>query len=370
MRSKPFLQIGSQGSPALRPVRAFEGHGVRSRMVFLAGLLLASTFLTPALSSSAQKDAPKADFSETDFDFGKVMAGSVVEHDFVLKNQGSAPLRVARASMTPPLIATRMPHEIAPGAEGVIHFKLDTSKLGGLFQGGIVVFLDDPALPEVDLNFKGQVIPSVELAPIPAFFVSALRGQTKQSSIEIINHGAGPLGIESIEHPTARFTTELATVERGQRYRLTLTLRPDGPGGRSTDAIVIRTTSKSVPVLEVPANTYLHERVYTFPDEVDLGALRIEDVQRNPGLLQLTAQTLMIYQEGGSDFQVKLKTDLPGLDLKWERGPKGDRYQITATLIPDKIKVGAIKGSIFIETNDRQFPTLTIPVSGSILGHQ
>jgi hypothetical protein len=262
-----------------------------------------------------------------------------------------------------------MPHEVAPGAEGVIHFKLDTSKLGGVFQGQVVVFLDDPALPEADLTFKGQVIPSIELAPIPAFFVSALRGQTRQSSIEIVNHEAEPLGIERIEHPTERFTTELATIDRGQRYRLTLTLRPDGPGGRSTDAIVIRTTSKSVPVLEVPANTYLHERVYTFPDEVDLGALPIVDVQRNPALLQMTAQTLMVYQEGGSDFRVKLKTDLPALDLKWERGPKRDRYQITATLIQDKVEIGTIKGSIFIETNDRQFPNLTIPVSGSILGH-
>jgi hypothetical protein len=119
----------------------------------------------------------------------------------------------------------------------------------------------------------------------------------------------------------------------------------------------------------VPANTYLHERVYTFPDEVDLGALRYEDVQRNPGLLQAAGQTLMIYQEGGSDFQVNLKTDLPALNLKWERGPKGDRYQVTATLMRDKLPIGPIKGSIFIETNDPEFPRLTIPVVGSILEH-
>ena len=338
-------------------------------MLLPACLWLAFVLVSPSLSSNAQEIAPKAVFADPRFDFEKVTAGAVVEHDFVVRNEGSAPLRIVKVSMTPPLLATRMPREVAPGTEGVIHFKLDTSTLRGSFQGRMVVFLDDPALPEADLNFEGQVVPSIELAPLPAFFVSALRGETKQSSIEIINHEAEPLRIEGIEHSSQRFTTQLETIETGQRYRLTLLLKADGPGGRSTDAITVKTSSKRMPVLKVDANTYLHERVYTFPDQVDLGAFRIGDLQRNPELLQATAQTLMIYQEGGSNFQVKLKTDLPALDLKWERGPKGDRYQATVALIRDKLTIGHFQGSVFIETNDRDFPKLTIPVSGSISEH-
>ena len=121
-----------------------------------------------------------------------------------------------------------------------------------------------------------------------------------------------------------------------------------------------------MPIVRVGANTYLHERVYTFPDQIDMGVRRIGDIQPHPEFVQTAVQTLMIYQEGGSDFQVKVKTDLPDLDLKLERGPKCDRYQVIIRLIRYKLSAGPIRGSIFIETNDRDFPKLAVFVSGSL----
>ena len=97
------------------------------------------------------------------------------------------------------------------------------------------------------------------------------------------------------------------------------------------------------------ANTYLFERVRTFLDVVDFGTVRANDPGRTP-------QTLMIYQADGSDFQVKVSTDAPALLLKSERGPKGDRYQVTVSLIGNALKAGPINGSITIETSDTQFP--------------
>jgi hypothetical protein len=99
---------------------------------------------------------------------------------------------------------------------------------------------------------------------------------------------------------------------------------------------------------------------------VDLGAIPISQIRKNPGLLSELAQTLMVYQEGGSDFRATLRTDLPGLKLKWERGPKGDRYQTTIALDPDKVHVGCYKGLLLIDTNDPAFPKLTVPISGQI----
>ena len=92
-------------------------------------------------------------------------------------------------------------------------------------------------------------------------------------------------------------------------------LNPDGPGGKRTETILVRTSSRTRPLLSIAAYTYLRERVYTFPDAIDLGALRLEDTRAHPALLQSTAQTLMVYQSGGTDFQVRLRTDLSVLDL-------------------------------------------------------
>jgi hypothetical protein len=120
--------------------------------------------------------------------------------------------------------------------------------------------------------------------------------------------------------------------------------------------------------LTIVANTFLHERVYTFPDAVDFGTLRLRDIDRDPQLLQRTIQTLMVYQSGGADFSVILRTDdLPQLAFESERGPQGDRYQNTLTLIRQKLMPGVIRGSIFVETNDKEFPLLVVPVSGDVV---
>lgn len=323
-------------------------------------VLLASSSL---IALGAASEESKAVFPEARFEFGEVMSGAVVEHDFVVRNEGSAPLAIQKVSMTTPLLVTRMTHEVAPGAEGTIHFKLDTANLVGKFQGAILVYLNDPDSPQAVLAFEGKVVPAIELSPIGAFFVAGLRGRGSRAAIEIVNHESEPLRIERVEHPPERFTTQLETLDPGQRYRLTLNLRPNGPAGRATNTILIGTSSKRMPVLKVDANTYLYEKVRTFPDVVDFGTLRASDADRAAAL------TLMIYQEGGSDFQAKLSSDVPALRLKCERGPNGDRYQATVSLIGDNLSVGAITGSIFIQTNDPQFPKFRIPVSGWILEH-
>lgn len=348
---------------ALRP-----GGRVLGPMAILpAGGFRSVALVLLALPATLASDGPRAVFRENRFHFGTVRQGSVVEHDFVLSNDGAATLRVEKVSMTSPLLVTRMPPEVPPGAQGTIHFKLDTASLAGTFQGAILVFLNDPARPEATLSFEGRVVPTIELVPMPAFFLSGQRGKASRSSIEIINHAPEPLRIENVEHPTERFTVALETLEEGRRYRLTLVLRPDGPGGRGADTIVLTTSSKTQPILQIAANTYLHERVYGFPDAIDLGAIPIGWIRSNPGILDQIAQTLMVYQVGGSDFRAQFSTDVPACRLRWERGPKRDRYQATVSLTAELLRVGPIRGSILVRTNDSQFPQLTVPVSGWIL---
>src|SRR5262249_29257229 len=126
------------------------------------------------IAVSTASETPKAVFLEVRFEFGQVMSGAVVERDFVVKNEGGLPLVIQKVAMTTPLLVTRQMHEVAPGAEGTIHFKLDTANLAGKFQGDIVVFLNDPALPQAPVAFEGTVVPAIELSPMPAFFVSGL----------------------------------------------------------------------------------------------------------------------------------------------------------------------------------------------------
>jgi Protein of unknown function (DUF1573) len=311
-------------------------------------------------SPGVTSNGPRTVFSEARFEFGEVLSGAVVDHDFALSNTGSVPTRIEKVSMTTPLLVTQMPHDIGPGAEARIHFKLDTANLEGKFDGAILVYLNDPALPQARLSFSGRIVPAIELSPRPAFFVAGQRGHGNRAAIEIVNHESEPLKIENIEHPAERFTTQLEALKPGQHYLLTLALKPDGPGGRAAGTILIKTSSKRMPVLRVGANTYLYDRVHAFPDVVDFGTWRAAEASG-------AAITMMIHQEGGSDFKAQMSSDVPGLTLKAERGPKKDRYQVEITLVSEKVHVGPMKGSIVIDTNDAEFPRVIVPVSGQIV---
>jgi hypothetical protein len=291
----------------------------------------------------------------------------MVEHDFILKNRGSSPVRIQRVLLTSPMVVTRMQAFTPPGAESTIHVKLDTTALKGHFEGEVRVVFNDGVEPQAILGFEGEIAQLIELLPGPAFYVGARRGEVREGTIEIINRQPEALEILEVTHSTQRFTTRLDTIEPGRRFRLTLSVKPNGPGGRHSEPILITTSSPSLPNLTVTAHTLLRERVYTFPDGVDFGALRRSDIERTPDLLDRIAQTLMVYQYGGTNFRIEIRSDLPFLAVQTERGPQGDRYQNTVKLLREKLQPGPFRGSLLIKTNDVEFPSLVVPVTGEIL---
>lgn len=342
--------------------------GILSLATLVAALAIGGVApSTEVAAPKAPEAVPRAAIDPAPFRFGKALRGTDVEHEFVLRNLGSAPLHLLRARMTPPLSATRMPASIPPKGEARLRFRLATATLDGPFDGLILLEVDDPSQPELRLAFEGSVVPMVEVSPAPAVFLATVRGSAKRASVEIVNHEAAPLMLEPLSRAsTDRYSARLETIEKGRRYRLTVASRADGPRGKHTEVLEVKTSSARVPVVRISVNTYLRERVYTFPEEVDMGAVRLADL-RDPGLATRLAQTLMVYQVGGKSFEAKLRTDLPFLRLETERGPSGDRYQTTVALVPEVVRAGPIQGTIVVDTNDVEFPRLVVPVAGSLL---
>lgn len=297
-------------------------------------------------------------------DFGKVVRGAPVEHVFQLANPLRTPARVIRATLTSPLVVTRLPGPVEPGGAAAIPVRLDTSALDGPFEGEVRLFLDGADEP-VSFSIRGTVVGPIEIAPRPVVVVAAVRGEAKEASVELLSHESTPVRVERVEGPPG-LTTRVETLEPGRRFRLHVTLRPDAPAGRAQDRIVVHTSSAAAPVLHIAALTNVHERVYTFPDAVDLGAIRAPDLAGDPTLAARLGQTLMVYQVGGTAFEARFRSEVAGVAVTAERSPKGDRWQ-GAVRLTGKPKPGPISGRIVIETNDASFPRLSVPVTGTIL---
>ena len=118
--------------------------------------------------------------------------------------------------------------------------------------------------------------------------------------------------------------------------------------------------------MTVMANTILRERVYAFPDVVNLGAIPLA-VASDPRNTSALGQTLMVHSPESETFELSVTSAPSFLDVTSERGPQGDRYQLTLTLRPDGLAEGRLEGSIKLRTNDAAFPELEVPVAGEIL---
>ncbi len=136
----------------------------------------------------------------------------------------------------------------------------------------------------------------------------------------------------------------------------------EGPAGKRVDTIPLVTGDAEYPVVNVRARTLLRERVYTFPESVDLG--RIEAARTDPGAHDTS---VMVYQKDGKDFQVTASTDVPFLRLRAEKSPVyGDRWQIFLSVDPARLARGRTTGTLTIGTNDPQFVLLRVPVSAVV----
>src|SRR5262249_6354944 len=148
-----------------------------------------------------------------------------------------------------------------------------------------------------------KITPLIEAKPYPAFFVATGRGQPKEASIQLINHDAVPLAITGIESPSSRFSLRLETNQIGQVYTLFLKLPGQGAPGRVAEAITLHTSNKKEPVLLIGANTFIHERVHIFPEDLDFGTMDGAQVKTNEALRKTLTQVLMVYRESGTNFQ-------------------------------------------------------------------
>ena len=210
-------------------------------------------------------------------------------------------------------------------------------------------------------------VEGIDFEPLPAIYAVAPRGTVKEASLVIINRNQEPLKITGIENPSRRFTARTETIEAGRRYRLVVTVKGEGPAGDQSDILRVKTNLKKDPVLHIPVNTRVREKVYTFPQSVFLGRFNIGQIKGNPEAARRAGQMLMVFRKGISGFRIKLTSDVPFLRFASELGPNGDQWENSVWIDPEQAKPGDIEGSIFIETNDPEIPRLVVPVTGRLL---
>lgn len=122
-------------------------------------ILLAIILSAGFIMAQDGKKAPKGVFKTSVHDFGKIAESSEsASYDFVVKNEGDAPLIIQRVQTTCGCTTPNYTTEpILPGKEGVIKVTYSTVGRPGAFSKKITVFSNVP--DEVyTLLIKGEVV--------------------------------------------------------------------------------------------------------------------------------------------------------------------------------------------------------------------
>lgn len=331
-----------------------------TRMVFFLALLC------PCVAAQSPESAV-ATFPEVAYDFGTVKQGSKVVHSFMVQNSTATPLTIRSVELSMPGMHARFAPAVAPNAEGRVTLEWDTSHVSGEMAGEATVLFTDSSLPSATLQLTGVVRPPLEILPLPAVFLSSFRGEDNESRLRIVNNEDQPTAISLSAAASKHFTASLTAIEPGRVYELVAKVPAAVLPGRYDEEISLSTDNPKLGSVNIPVHIFVKPDLYANPEAIDFGHVSVEDLRKNPQTRELSTQTFLVKKREG-EFEInKVRSDLAGLEVR-KNPPHGKSsiYRIDVALNPQKIPAGKLDGFVEVETNDRDFPVIKVPVTGTV----
>ncbi len=134
---------------------------------FLVGMLVIAAvmfFLFNNSKISASISTAKILFDEEYHDFGKVPQGPQIEYSFKFTNKGKSPLMIEKVQPSCGCTGatTDGKNEYARGESGEIKVTFHTQGREGHQEKHVMVFTNDPEVPQKDLKFSCNIDPTMQ----------------------------------------------------------------------------------------------------------------------------------------------------------------------------------------------------------------
>lgn len=121
-------------------------------------LILKGNIIKSTDNVKTVSEVPAILFKESQFDFGKVTEGKVVDHTFTFSNNGKGTLEIkdikTSCGCTAALVSSK---SIEPGNNGTLKIELDTANRSGKMSRTITVLSNDPKEPNKVLTIFADV---------------------------------------------------------------------------------------------------------------------------------------------------------------------------------------------------------------------
>ncbi len=340
-----------------------------SKTIKCAFLLLALFFVAVGASSQeVAAKAPRAVLVQAIHDFGEVVYGHKVSHEFKVRNTGNAMLEIARVNSTCNCTVVDFDAKIPPGGEGKISVVVSTETQGGPFAVLMTAVTNDPDRPRIEMSLKAEIKYRIKAKPgyVRYIVVQGFEGDSLVAQTLWPADGK-PISIKQVDSPydfvEATFR-EAREEERepdikGQQWRIETTISPDAPVGPLTGFLDVHIENSEQKLARLPLSGFVRPMIAVTPPTVDLGSFEVaEDGYRASVYVKsFTTEEIVISAA---------ETTVEGIDAEIREDEPGRTYYVIVRVSPEAAK-GDFKGLIRIKTESPKKPVVEVPLKGTVL---
>lgn len=304
---------------------------------------------------------PRALVKETTFDFGKVTQGTSVQHSFVIENQGEAALKIEHVHTSCGCTAAVVDSDIIqPHQKTDLRVTFDTTGFQGPKVKTVRIYTNDMKVPSILLSLQGTVEADLQLSEPKLLFGEIRKGDTPSREFRVSAAPGADVRISEVLAHGELMDIQAEAQPDGKSQKVVVKLKSDIPIGAFRDRVIIKTSSKNNPVLNVPVFAKVHGDVSLDPMVVSFGMLE--------GPLQESAkQYLKVKSQRPHIVHVtSVSSDLSGVTA--EVVGKTDDGESTIQVSVRTEVTGVFRANLMIETDseDEGERKISVPVYGIV----
>ncbi len=211
------------------------------------------TALLALRAAAGPSGAPRLACDEPVFDFGQAESGKRIEHTFVLRNTGDAPLSIDRVRAGCSCTSHRLERSLVPpGGRTTLAVEVSLKGRIGGQRISLYVHSNDPDQPFFKLQCNGFAGPEVDVFPEEIVLDIDPAAGPSERIATIMNRSASPVSITGVRVSGGSFTARIETNEVYREFRVVACLDTNRPPRAFTGEIMLETDHPRVRHLSIP----------------------------------------------------------------------------------------------------------------------
>lgn len=301
---------------------------------------------------------PLPKLAELEHDFGRVMQGQKVIHEFSIQNAGDADLVLQRIAPSCGCTAAAVSSStIKPGASEKIRVTFDTSGMYGSKTKTVSVQTNARERPEVTLKMRGSVVRGITATPERIVFGEISQGasallRTQELAVTVTE---GMNWEVARVTPGSKFVSVAELPDQGGAKRYAVTVQPDAPKGELRERVIVEFKDPTHAAVNIPVTATVLGDLRVSPSSVSFGIISgTEPLERRLKYENSSATPVAV---------TKVTSSHPAITASMVDLNDGKRGVVVVTLDPTKV-TGDLKATVQIATTHPEQSTLTVSVYG------